>query len=170
MKKISGVLLLALLVCTLFAGCSIETIQSKEEESKYNFYYLNTNETRLKSEPYEPEEENKEYMVKALIQKLGSREIPEDGISLLPEKVSISSYDLQDKLLIIDFSKEYSEMSKIREVLTRDGIVQTFLQIPDIDKVSFTVAGQPLKDSRGQEIGGMIRLPYILQTKVVSGF
>ena len=94
MKKISGVLLLALLVCTLFAGCSIETIQSKEEESKYNFYYLNTNETRLKSEPYEPEEEKKEYMIKALIQKLGSREIPEDGISLLPEKVSIVTIDL----------------------------------------------------------------------------
>ena len=165
MKKISGVLLLALLVCTLFAGCSIETIQSKEEESKYNFYYLNTNETRLKSEPYEPEEEKKEYMVKALIQKLGSREIPEDGISLLPEKVSISSYDLQDKLLIIDFSKEYSEMSKIREVLTRDGIVQTFLQIPDIDKVRFTVAGQPLKDSRGQDIGDMTEHTFVELSK-----
>lgn len=165
MKKISGVLLLALLVCTLFAGCSIETIQSKEEESKYNFYYLNTNETRLKSEPYEPEEENKEYMVKAMIQKLGSREIPEDGISLLPEKVSISSYDLQDKLLIIDFSKEYSEMSKIREVLTRDGIVQTFLQIPDIDKVRFTVAGQPLKDSRGQDIGDMTEHTFVELSK-----
>ena len=85
MKKISGVLLLALLVCTLFAGCSIETIQSKEEESKYNFYYLNTNETRLKSEPYEPEEEKKEYMVKALIQKFrkqgntGGRNQPSPG-------------------------------------------------------------------------------------------
>ena len=54
MKRISKVLLLALMVCTLFAGCSIETIQSKKEDSKYNFYYLNTNETALKSEPYEP--------------------------------------------------------------------------------------------------------------------
>ncbi len=104
-------------------------------------------------------------MVKALIQKLGSRETPEDGISLLPEKVSISSYDLQDKLLIIDFSKEYSEMSKIREVLTRDGIVQTFLQIPDIDKVRFTVAGQPLKDSRGQDIGDMTEHTFVELSK-----
>ena len=138
MKRISKVLLLALMVCTLFAGCSIETIQSKKEDSKYNFYYLNTNETALKSEPYEPKEETKEYMVKALLQKLGNGEVPEDGISLLPENVSVSSYDLQDNLLIIDFSKEYSEMSKVREVLTRDGIVQTFLQIPDIAKIRFT--------------------------------
>ena len=155
MKRISGVLLLALLVCTLFAGCSIETIQSKQEDSKYNFYYLNTNETALKSETYEPKEETKEYMVKELIQMLGSTDVPEDGIGLLPENVSVSSYDLQDDVLVIDFSKEYSEMSKVREILTRDGIVQTFLQIPGIAKVRFTVAGQPLKDSRNQEIGDM---------------
>lgn len=165
MKRISKVLLLALMVCTLFAGCSIETIQSKKEDSKYNFYYLNTNETALKSEPYEPKEETKEYMVKALLQKLGNGEVPENGISLLPENVSVSSYDLQDNLLIIDFSKEYSEMSKVREVLTRDGIVQTFLQIPDIAKIRFTVAGQPLKDSRNQEIGDMTDSTFVEVSK-----
>ena len=136
-----------------------------EEDSKYNFYYLNTNETALKSEPYEPKEETKEYMVKALLQKLGNGEVPEDGISLLPENVSVSSYDLQDNLLIIDFSKEYSEMSKVREVLTRDGIVQTFLQIPDIAKIRFTVAGQPLKDSRNQEIGDMTDSTFVEVSK-----
>ena len=165
MKRISKVLLLALMVCTLFAGCSIETIQSKKEDSKYNFYSLNTNQTALKSKPYEPNEETQEYMVKALLQKLGNGEVPEDGISLLPENVSVSSYDLQDNLLIIDFSKEYSEMSKVREVLTRDGIVQTFLQIPDIAKIRFTVAGQPLKDSRNQEIGDMTDSTFVEVSK-----
>lgn len=165
MKKISGVLLLTLLICTLFAGCSIETIQSKEEDSKYNFYYLNTSETLLKREPYEPKEETKEYMVKDLLQELGSAKIPENGISLLPENVSVNSYDLQEDLLVIDFSKEYSEMSKVREVLTRDGIVQMFLQIPDIAKIRFTVAGQPLKDSRGQEIGDMTDSTFVEVSK-----
>ena len=73
MKRISKVLLLALMVCTLFAGCSIETIQSKKEDSKYNFYYLNTNETALKSEPYEPKEETKEYMVKDSVTEIRER-------------------------------------------------------------------------------------------------
>ena len=155
MKKISGVLLLALLVCALLVGCSIETAQPKEEDSKYKVYYLNTNETALKSEPYEPKEETKEYMVKELFQKLGNKEAPEDALSLLPENVSVNSYDLQGELLVIDFSKEYSGMSKVREVLTRDGIVQIFLQIPDIAKIRFTVAGESLKDSKNQEIGDM---------------
>ena len=86
-------------------------------------------------------------------------------VALLPENVSVSSYDLQDNLLIIDFSKEYSEMSKVREVLTRDGIVQTFLQIPDIAKIRFTVAGQPLKDSRNQEIGDMTDSTFVEVSK-----
>lgn len=165
MKRISRVLLLVLLVCTLFSGCSIETIQSGKEDSKYEFYYLNTNETVLKSEPYEPKEETKDYMVKELLQKLGSREVPEDGISLLPENVSVNSYDVQDNLLVIDFSKEYSEMSKVREILTRDGIVQMLLQIPDIVKIRFTVAGQPLKDSRNQEIGDMTDNTFVELSK-----
>ena len=156
MKKSVSILLLAALICSLFAGCSIETkTQSGTEESKYSFYYLNASETVLKEEPYEPKEETTEFMVKDLMQKLGKKEVPDGGVSLLPEEVSINSYDVQDDLLVIDFSKEYSDMSKVREIMTRAGIVQTLLQAPDIAKIRFTVVGQALKDSRNEEIGEM---------------
>ena len=69
--------------------------------------------------------------------------------------MSINSYDVQDDLLVIDFSKEYTDMSKVREIMTRAGIVQTLLQVPEIAKIRFTVAGQALKDSRNEEIGEM---------------
>ena len=157
MKKYIRVLLLAALVCSLLAGCSIETKSSKDsqDESKYHLYYLNESETVLREEPYSPGEETADFMVKDLMQKLGSKDAPDGEISLLPEDVSINSYEVQKDLLVIDFSKEYSKMSKIREVMTRDGVVQTFLQIPDIHKVQFTVGGQPLTNSRNQEVGEM---------------
>ena len=156
MKKSVSILLLAVLICSLFAGCSIETkTQSGTEESKYNFYYLNAAETVLKEEPYEPKEETTEFMVKDLLQKLGKKEVPDGGVILLQEDVSINSYDVQDDLLVIDFSKEYNNMSKVREIMTRAGIVQTLLQAPDIAKIRFTVAGQALKDSRNEDIGEM---------------
>ena len=80
MKKSVSILLLAALICSLFAGCSIETkIQSGTEESKYSFYYLNASETVLKEEPYEPKEETTEFMVKDLMQKLGKKEVPESA-------------------------------------------------------------------------------------------
>ena len=157
MKKYIRVLLLAALVCSLLAGCSIETKSSKDsqDESKYHLYYLNESETVLREEPYSPGEETADFMVKDLMQKLGSKDAPDGEISLLPEDVSINSYEVQKDLLVVDFSKEYSKMSKIREVMTRDGVVQTFLQIPDIHKVQFTVGGQPLTNSRNQEVGEM---------------
>ena len=157
MKKYISMLLLAALVCSLLAGCSIETKSSRDsqDESKYHLYYLNESETVLKEEPYTPKEETTDFMVKDLMQQLGSKDAPDGEISLLPEDVSINSFEVQKNLLVIDFSKEYSKMSKIREVMTRAGIVQTLLQAPDIQKVQFTVAGQALTNSRNQEVGEM---------------
>lgn len=160
MKKILRVLLLAVLVTCLLAGCSIETKKS-QKESKYSLYYLNAAETSLKEESYTPKEETKEFMVKDLLQKLEDRDVPEGRVCLLPDNVSIKSYDVQKNLLIIDFSKEYSEMSKAREVLTRAGIVRTLVQVPDIQKVRFTVNGQELTSSRNQKIGDMTEDTFV---------
>ena len=155
MKKIFSALLLAVLLCVVFSGCTVEVEKEEAEPSKYNFYYMNKSETSLKKEPYNPKEETRESMVKELMQRLGNREAPEDGIPLLPGKVSPDSYDMEENVLVIDFSAQYNEMSKAREVLTRAGIAQMFLQIPDIKKIRFTVEGQDLLDSRNEKVGDM---------------
>ena len=160
MKKIFHVLLLAVLVTSLLAGCGIET-KKTQEDSKYSLYYLSAAETSLKTEAYTPKEETKEFMVKDLLQKLEDREVPEGRASLLPDNVAIKSYDVQKDLLVIDFSKEYSSMSKAREVLTRAGIVHTLVQIPDIQKVRFTVNGQELTNSRNQKVGDMTEDTFV---------
>ena len=82
MKKYIRVLLLAALVCSLLAGCSIETKSSKDsqDESKYHLYYLNESETVLREEPYSPGEETADFMVKDLMQKLGSKDAPDGEI------------------------------------------------------------------------------------------
>lgn len=156
MKKIISVLLLAWMLCLLLAGCTIETKTTEDEEKpKYSLYYLNEKETGLESQPYSPEEETTEFMVRDLMQWLGETEAPENMLMLLPENVTVNSYDLQKETLAVDFSAEYSDMSRAREILTRAGIVKTFLQIPDVSRIHFTVEGKALKDSKGQEIGDM---------------
>lgn len=156
MKKLFHVLLLAVMVCALLSGCTIETVPSKEEEeAKYWLYYLNSSETSLKTEVYSPEEETTDYMLRDLMQRLGSSEAPENYVALLPEDVTVNSYDLQENRLNIDFSATYSDMSKAREIMTRAGIVKTLLQVPDIGTIHFTVDGAALKDTKGQEIADM---------------
>ena len=47
MKKFLSVLLLAVSVCMLAAGCSIE-VEEQQTPDKYSFYYLNAAETTLR--------------------------------------------------------------------------------------------------------------------------
>ena len=58
---------------------------------------------------YSEYQQDGRFMVKDLMQKLGSKDAPDGEISLLPEDVSINSYEVQKDLLVIDFSKEYSK-------------------------------------------------------------
>ena len=153
MKRIISMLLLAVFVCVTAAGCSIE-VQEKEPD-KYSYYYLNQSETSLKKEAYEPKEETGENMLRELMQYVSSKKAPEDGLPLLPESVVLNSYDFQDSTLVIDFNSGYQEMSRAREVLTRAGIVMTFLQIPE------TVEGQELTDSRNNKIGEMTKQSFL---------
>lgn len=161
MKKTISILLLAVFVCVIAAGCSIEVEEKQKEPEKYSFYYLNTSETNLKKEAYEPKEETRDFMMRELMQNISSRKAPEDGSALLPEKVALNSYDFKDNTLVIDFSQQYHDMSRAREVLMRAGIVKTFLQVPDIEKIRFTVEGQALTDSRNREVGDMTKNSFL---------
>ena len=37
----------------------------------------------------------------------------------------------------------------------RAGLVRTFVQVPEVERVTFLIDGDPLKDSKGREIGTM---------------
>ena len=55
----------------------------------------------------------------------------------------------------MNFNSQYSDMSRARELLVRAGVVKTFLQVPGISSVKFTIENEDLTDSRGQAVGNM---------------
>ena len=71
--------------------------RNKNEEQQYRFYYINSDETRLKEEKYTPEKETTEVMLRNFSESLNNRETRENGISLFPDGVKISSYSIQDR-------------------------------------------------------------------------
>ena len=129
--------------------------RNKNEEQQYRFYYINSDETRLKEEKYTPEKETTEVMLRNFSESLNNRETREDGISLFPDGVKISSYSIQDGVLNVEFNEAYDKMSRTRELLVRAGIVKIFLQVPGVDSVEIYVGKKPLTDTRGEEVGAM---------------
>ena len=155
MKKIWKLLLPVLLLCIAVSGCTIEEESRQKEDSKYRFYYLNSSETGLESEPYTPKEESADFMLPDLMSRLNAKEDSLSGISLLPEEVEISSYQIEETVLNVEFNSRYKKMSAAREVLTRAGIVKTLVQIPGIETVKFYIGQEELKNSKKEPVGEM---------------
>lgn len=161
-KKIIG------LVCVilLLTACKNKELKSdsKTADNYFKIYYLNNSEDKLVSEDYFAKENTVNGLIKELL--LTLREVP-DGITLkkpLPDEVKVNSYKLTDKVLTIDFSEAYKELTGISEVLRRASVVKTLCQINGVDKVQYTIQGQPLMYSEENPIGAMAGEDFIDNT------
>lgn len=150
MKKIRLFLLLALFTIVL-GGCGKENVS----EDGTVVYHLNKDATSIVPVSYELTGDGTEVMVEELLAKL--EEVPEsvDLRRTIPENVKILSYTLDRKQLYLDFSAEYSNMDKATEVLVRAAVVKTMVQVEEVSFIGIRVAGEPLKDSKGNAIGLM---------------
>ncbi len=167
-KKIWKLLLPVLILCIAVSGCTIEEESRQEEDSKYRFYYLNSSETGLESEPYTPKEETADFMLPDLMSRLNAKEDSLSGISLLPEEVEITSYQIADTVLSVEFNSRYKKISAAREVLTRAGVVKTLLQIPGIEDVKFYIGQEELKNSKKEPVGEMNDVEFNSRYKKIS--
>lgn len=159
MKKISKGILLAAAVCLCLAGCGTEEQKKTENTSVYHVYRVDSTETRLESEEYTPEEESADFMLQDLMSKISSSAA--DRINLLPAEVVITSYEIEEGVLHLEFNSKYNKMSHAREILARNGIVKTFVQVPGITAVEFYVDEQPLLDSKEQPVGPLNAASFV---------
>ena len=150
MRKWLWILLLA--IPLLMAGCRK---QQQVDESGYQIWYINQDETCLKYENKELQSKNEEGLLREMMEVM--RETPTDDElkPVIPEDVELLDFDFEHNQLYLDFSPEYKKMPKVYEVLCRAAIVRTLGQIDGVEYVDFQVNGEPLTDLAGKEIGLM---------------
>lgn len=154
-KKVKWLLVALAACCSLILGSPRKLLGSQEEDKIYYKYYVNSGETELTREVYEPEEETCETMLRELMAGLSEKETVGKRISLLPTEVEIESYEIVDDVLRISFNSKYSKVTRARELLMRVGIVKTFVQVPGISAVRFFVGQDELMNSKGEPVGEM---------------
>ena len=150
MRKWLWILLLT--IPLLMAGCRK---QQQVDESGYQIWYINQDETCLKYENKELQSKNEEGLLREMMEVM--RETPTDDElkPVIPEDVELLDFDFEHNQLYLDFSPEYKKMPKVYEVLCRAAIVRTMGQIDGVEYVDFQVNGEPLTDLEGKEIGLM---------------
>ena len=154
MKKKIFMIITVLMLCLLAGGCSVEVQNDPNTQSVYYLYDISADETQLEKVDYNPVETTAEYMLKDMMQQMNQKEDDVERISLLPDDVQMN-YSVEGEVLVVNFNSQYTQMSKAREILVRAGVVKTFLQVPGISAVRFTVENQDLTDSKGESVGEM---------------
>lgn len=150
MKKIRLFLLLMILTL-VFAGCG----KRQSEKSENVVYYLNKDATTIVPVDYEIRESDPQKAAAELLDKLKATPETVDLRSTIPESMNLLNYSLDRKQLYLDFSAEYQKMDKATEALVRAALVKTLLQVDEISFVGIKINGEPLKDSKGNNIGLM---------------
>lgn len=155
MKKWIGILVLGLLLAGLCA-CTKEPGESEG----FVVYYTNETRDQLTEQEYVPKSQGGEELIREL---LNSMKNPEALMvqSAIPKAVEVSTLQLQEGHLHLDFNSSYREMDNVEEVLLRAAVVQTLLQVPEVEDIRFTVEGKALYDISGMEIGAMDENTFI---------
>ena len=123
MKKKLSIIITALILSILAAGCSVEIHEdSGKQDAKYYLYDISSDETQLQKESYSPEETTADYMLKDMMQRMNSQQTDsQNRVSLLPEGVQMN-YSVEEDVLVVNFNSQYSSMSRARELLVRAGV------------------------------------------------
>ena len=151
MRRISLIILYLTMAIFLLAGCASGAGSSVGDEAENVVYCLDDEEESLEFEPYTDDGQNMEESIDGYLKAIIAGPKEAKHKRLLTENVTVQGCEVVNGNVTIDFSKEYHEMEKPREVLVRAGIVRSLMKVPHVKGVMFTVNGKPITDSKGQD-------------------
>ena len=161
MKAVLRSLLCMLLILTAFVntGCA----KGADEDADYKVYYLNKENTKIVSSPYELQAKDTkekggsrketEAVIEELLGQLSSDSEDVENKRPIPNGISVLDYTLEETLLTLYFSEAYSGLDRFSEVLTRAAVVRTMMQVNGVECISFYVEDDPLLDQEGNPVG-----------------
>lgn len=160
MKKIVQVFFLVFLLC-MIAGCRRETQQNEYQDKNIDIYYINRDETTIRSEKYELQSADISNAIEEVLAKM--KEAPEKAeLKAAPfSDIVIHAIKLEDTILTLDLDEKYKTLPYTTEVLVRAAIVKSLTQIPGIEFVSIDVGGIPLTDSSGEVLGLLSKEQFV---------
>lgn len=164
-KKKTRALVLMLLtgILLLMAGCRIKE-QQQEEDTGYQIYYINKEETSVVTESYEPEAQTTEDLIDELLQQLKTNPTDTEEKSAIPKNVSVSSWEIENGQLSLHFGSGYQEMNRLYEILCRSAVVRTLCQIPEVESVTFLIGDNPLMNLDETPVGQMTADSFVENT------
>ena len=144
--------LLIMAVCIIcLGGCA----KKEQEGTPVEISYLNKSETKIVTEQHYLEGTTTKEMIVEVLTLLCSVPENKELKATLSGGINIINYSLDEGQVTVSLGEKYKELSKTTEVLTRAAVVRSLTQIPEVEYVMITIAGEPLMDMAGNPLGIM---------------
>lgn len=127
-------------------------------------YYVSTAGNGLETVGYDLQAQDVDGQIEELFRELKKSQESQGITSSVPSTIELEKYELHDGQLDLYFGKNYHEMKKGTEILMRAAVVQTMVQLDEVNHISFYVGEEALKDSYGEVIGIMNAENFIQKT------
>lgn len=161
-KKAGKLFLTAALVIGVFLLCTACGDRQKTQEGiSYKIYYVNNDETKIVERTYVSATTDRELLFGELLEQLSHISEKMEYETLLEKEISVEGHTLDNGLLTLDFKESYKNLRGTREILARASIVRTLTQLPDVERITFTVEGEQLMDAAGAAVGVMAADTFI---------
>ena len=161
MKKAGNLLWAAVLMAGLLLLTACGNRQQEQEGTAYKIYYVNNEETKIVEREYVSGTTDGRLLMEELLEQLTHISEKMDYETLLGKEISVEGHTLDNGLLTLDFGESYHNLKGTREILVRASIVRTLTQIPDVERMAFTVRGEQLTDAAGAAVGVMAADTFI---------
>ena len=161
MKKAGHLLWAAVLMAGLLLLTACGNRQQEQEGTAYKIYYVNNEETKIVEREYVSGTTDGRLLMEELLEQLTHISEKMDYETLLGKEISVEGHTLDNGLLTLDCGESYHNLKGTREILVRASIVRTLTQIPDVERMAFTVRGEQLTDAAGAAVGVMAADTFI---------
>ena len=154
MKKIFVIIACLISIC-MFVGCEDES-REKYISDNPKIYYLSEDEDQIYSQDIEYKSNSKEENVAYVLEELKEGDFEKSKLPVIPNEVNIPDFSFSgEDVLTLKFDNTYTELTGVKEILTRAAIVMSLDCVDGVNYVEFVVSDFPLTNADGIVIGAM---------------
>ncbi|MGN0346641.1 MAG: GerMN domain-containing protein [Lachnospiraceae bacterium] len=158
--RIHGIYLFLFLFLIIITACGKKDNPEVFESEKANYlFFLNKDGNALMQEQDTAIEEHPEWSMEEQVEHFVTRlsDVPLQIEWKAPLRLgfSLDSWNVEGTELILCLSESYYDLSPTDEILVRAALVKTLTQVDGIDRVSFWILNEPLKDATGNAVSAM---------------
>lgn len=160
-----------LLLLAIYGASQLKSTPT--DQQNYDLYFLSdsyASGSALDTESYTLDGEKE--VIKQLVHALLSKPERVDLTTPFPKGTTLLSHKLKDKVLTLNFSKEYGDLTGAKRTLANGAVVLTMTQLKQVDSVVILAAGESVQPGKSEEpltaedfdLSGMSADPISLKT------